>query len=321
MDSYSNPLVNRTIAITINGKTYNRTTDENGWATMNINLRPGEYEVLCAYYGPTESDNAFAKAIVKVLPTILGDNLVKYYLNESQFHVKVIDGAGNPIANTNVSMNINGVFYVRKTNDEGIATLGIKLWAGKYVLTVHNPYDGLLMSFNVTVLPTVEANDLVKYYRNDSQFYAKFLDGQGNPLANAKVKFNINGVLYTRETDGDGVAKLNINLNPGEYILTAIHSDGLQVGKKVTVLPTLEGSDLTMNYRDGSQFKARLVDGTGRALANETVTFNINGVFYNKITDVNGVASLNINLMAGKYIITSVYGSYATYNTILVNKL
>ncbi len=90
---------------------------------------------------------------------------------------------------------------------------------------------------------------------------------------------------------------------------------------KVTVLPTLEGSDLTMNYRDGSQFKARLVDGTGRALANETVTFNINGVFYNKITDVNGVASLNINLMAGKYIITSVYGSYATSNTILVNKL
>ncbi len=36
--------------------------------------------------------------------------------------------------------------------------------------------------------------------------------------------------------------------------------------------------------------KARLVDGTGRALANKTVTFNINGVFYNKITDVNGVA-------------------------------
>ena len=33
-----------------------------------------------------------------------------------------------------------------------------------------------------------------------------------------------------------------------------------------------EGSDLTMNYKDGSQFKARLVDGTGRALANKTVT-------------------------------------------------
>lgn len=321
VDSYSNPLANRTVSITINGRTYNRTTDVNGWATMNINLQPGEYEALCAYYGPQKSDNAFAKAVIKVLPTILADNLVKYYLNGSQFHVKVIDGSGNPIVNTNVSMNINGVFYVRQTNSEGIATLNIKLWPGKYILTVHNPYDGLLKSFDVTVLPTIESNDLVKYYHNDSQFYAKFVDGAGNPLVNTKVKFNINGVLYTRETNGEGVAKLNINLNPGEYILTSIHPNGLQVGKKVTVLPTLEGSDLTMNYKDGSQFKARLVDGTGRALANKTVTFNINGVFYNKITDVNGVASLNINLVAGKYIITSMYDGYATSNTVLVNRL
>lgn len=321
VDSYSNPLANRTVSITINGRTYNRTTDVNGWATMNINLQPGEYEALCAYYGPQKSDNAFAKAVIKVLPTILADNLVKYYLNGSQFHVKVIDGSGNPIVNTNVSMNINGVFYVRQTNSEGIATLNIKLWSGKYILTVHNPYDGLLKSFDVTVLPTIESNDLVKYYHNDSQFYAKFVDGAGNPLVNTKVKFNINGVLYTRETNGEGVAKLNINLNPGEYILTSIHPNGLQVGKKVTVLPTLEGSDLTMNYKDGSQFKVRLVDGTGRALANKTVTFNINGVFYNKITDVNGVASLNINLVAGKYIITSMYDGYATSNTVLVNRL
>ena len=321
VDSYSNPLANRTVSITINGRIYNRTTDVNGWATMNINLQPGEYEALCAYYGPQKSDNAFAKAVIKVLPTILADNLVKYYLNGSQFHVKVIDGSGNPIVNTNVSMNINGVFYVRQTNSEGIATLNIKLWSGKYILTVHNPYDGLLKSFDVTVLPTIESNDLVKYYHNDSQFYAKFVDGAGNPLVNTKVKFNINGVLYTRETNGEGVAKLNINLNPGEYILTSIHPNGLQVGKKVTVLPTLEGSDLTMNYKDGSQFKARLVDGTGRVLANKTVTFNINGVFYNKITDVNGVASLNINLVAGKYIITSMYDGYATSNTVLVNRL
>ena len=82
---------------------------------MNINLRPGEYEVLCAYYGPTESDNAFAKAIVKVFTDNIGGTIwLNIILMSLQFHVKVIDGAGNPIANTNVSMNINGVFYVRK---------------------------------------------------------------------------------------------------------------------------------------------------------------------------------------------------------------
>ena len=195
----------------------------------------------------------------------------------------------------------------------------VKLWSGKYILTVHNPYDGLLKSFDVTVLPTIESNDLVKYYHNDSQFYAKFVDGAGNPLVNTKVKFNINGVLYTSETNGEGVAKLNINLNPGEYILTSIHPNGLQVGKKVTVLPTLEGSDLTMNYKDGSQFKARLVDGTGRALANKTITFNINGVFYNKVTNDNGVASLTMRLMSGKYIITSYWNDFQTGNTIIIS--
>lgn len=52
-------------------------------------------------------------------------------------------------------------------------------------------------------------------------FVAKFLDKTGKALTNASVKFNINGVFYTRITDNDGVAKLNIRLRPGSYILTA----------------------------------------------------------------------------------------------------
>ena len=47
-----------------------------------------------------------------------------------------------------------------------------------------------------------------------------------------KLSLTLMVFLYTRETGGDGVAMLNINLNPGEYILTAIHPDCLQVGKK-----------------------------------------------------------------------------------------
>ena len=57
---------------------------------------------------------------------------------------------------------------------------------------------------------------------NETQFYAKFIDSSGNPLAKRAVTFNINGVFYTRNTDDSGYAKLNINLNPGVYkIITA----------------------------------------------------------------------------------------------------
>ena len=73
------------------------------------------------------------------------------------------------------------------------------------------------------------------------------------------------------------------------------------------------------------------VTGVWKLLTTEGNTNTINGLkvkdvsgnvhAINKITDVNGVASLNINLVAGKYIITSMYDGYATSNTVLVNRL
>ena len=67
-----------------------------------------------------------------------------------------------------------------------------------------------------------------------------------------------------------------------------------------------------MKYRDGSKFEAKLLDAQGNPFAGQNITFNINGVFYNRITDANGIARLNINLMAGEYIITSMYSNGAT---------
>ena len=52
------------------------------------------------------------------------------------------------------------------------------------------------------------------------------------------MKFNINGVYYTRQTNASGVAKLTINLQPGNYILTAYNPiTSEQKGFNVKVLP------------------------------------------------------------------------------------
>ena len=73
-----------------------------------------------------------------------------------------------------------------------------------------------------------------------------------------------------------------------------------------------------MKYRDGTQFVATLVNGQGKPYANQAVTFNINGVFYSRITDSSGQAKLNINLLAGEYIITSSYNGLDVANKITV---
>ena len=130
---------------------------------------------------------------------------------------------------------------------------------------------------------------------------------------------NINGVFYNRTTDEKGVARLNINLGPGEYILTAIDPlTGLKRSYNVTVLPVLTADDLKMTYLDGSKFKVKLIDGQGKPLANANITFNINGIFYNRTTNSSGYAGLNIRLMPGEYIITSSYGYAVISNKITI---
>lgn len=62
---------------------------------------------------------------------------------------------------------------------------------------------------------------LLKMFRNNTQYYAIFTDSQGNFLKNKNIQFNINGVFYTRTTNDKGIAMMNINLNPGKYIITA----------------------------------------------------------------------------------------------------
>ena len=197
--------------------------------------------------------------------------------------------------------------------------MNINLNPGEYILTALDPLTGLQMSYNITVLPTLIADNLAKYFRNASQFYITLIDGQGNPVAGKNITMNINGVFYNRVTNENGTARLNINLNPGEYILTAIDPlTGLQMSYNITVLSTLEAEDLEMKYKDGSTFNVTVLDGQGNPLAGVSVTFNINGVFYNRTTDSTGIARLNINLMVGEYIITSEYDNLKISNTITI---
>ena len=74
-----------------------------------------------------------------------------------------------------------------------------------------------------------------------------------------------------------------------------------------------------MKFQDGSKFRATILNGHGIPLFNQNVTFNVNGVFYNKITDGDGIASLTINLLQGKYIITTIWDEYQVGNNITIS--
>ena len=312
-DGAGNQIANKTITFTINGQKYNRTTNSNGIASLAINLRPGVYDVTAMY------DNMSVYSNVVVKTTIESKNLVKMYQNGTQFFATFLGTDGKPLANnTKVTFNINGVFYTRQTNENGVARLNINLRPGEYILTAINLVNSESEGFNITVKSLIESNDLTKHYRNDSKFEAKIYNKDGTLAINKNVTFNINGVFYNRITDSNGVARLNINLRPGNYIITTIF-EGLTIGNNINVLPTLVTSDLSMKYLDGSKFTAQTLDGQGSPLANQNVSFNINGVLYHKVTDKEGITSLNITLLAGEYIITSYWNDFEVGNTVKVD--
>ena len=317
-DYQGRPIVNDIIYFTINGKTYAKTTDDNGTVSMGLNLDSKVYTATVSYNESEVYSKISKNVTVTINPTVISEDLVKMYQNDTRFYVKFTDSTGKALTKTTVKFNIHGVFYTKKTDKDGVADLGIMLRPGEYILTAYNPVTGEEKGFNITVKSLIVQSDLTKYYLNASKFQATIYDKNGSLAVGKNVTFNINGVFYTKTTDSNGVVSLAINLRPGEYIITTMY-EGLAVGNNIVVLPTLVTRDLNMTYGDGSNFTAQTLDGQGKPLANQNVTFNINGVFYNKVTNDNGVASLTMRLMSGKYIITSYWNDFQTGNTIIIS--
>ena len=252
---------------------------------MGIGLVSGFYKITATY------DNITVESSILVTPTILANDIVKFYRNDTHFVAKFIDSDGTALKD-------NTVLALRDLCHLFHHHLFLAAHYD-YVLTAFNPATGEELGFNVTVLPTVLTEDLVKYYKNGSQFVVKVLNGDGTPADGTNVTFNINGVFYTR-TVINGTATLNINLYPGKYIITTMYGK-YAVGNNVTVLPTLITEDLDMKYLDGSNFTAKTL-----------------GILYNRTTDDDGVAKFPIRLNPGKYIITSIWNGYQVGRTITI---
>jgi len=251
-------------------------------------------------------------------PVIYGEDLSMYYKNGSRYEVsiyqdgKLINSQNN---DSKVIFNVNGVNYTKELVN-GKASIGINLNPGNYTITTFYHYtDGLATKTNnIEVLSTILANDVVKFFRNGTQYCAKFLDGCGSPLVNASVTFNINGVFYKKQTDDNGMARLNINLFPGEYILTAIHLNGEEKANIIKVLTTISAEDISLIENKSGVFVLKTHDGA------RNVSITINGVEYIVQTDDGGVATLNVSLSKGNHAVLSknLNSGEEIFNTIYV---
>ncbi len=247
---------------------------------------------------------------------IIVNDFVKMYGTADVFNAVLVDGRDNPISGVNVTFTINGVNYIKTTDKNGVASLNINLHPGSFNMTVD--YDDF-SAYACVNISSISACDLVKTFQNATQFVATFYDNNGKLLDEGTlVSFKVNGVSYKRVVDENGVSKLNINLRPGNYVLTAINPVNFEVSNfNICVLSSIESGDLVKTYKNASQFVVKVFNKNASLVSNGSVCFNVNGVLYTRDI-VDGSARLNINLLPGKYVITTVYDGLAIGNNIVV---
>ena len=138
---------------------------------------------------------------------------------------------------------------------------------------------------------------------------------------NTQVFFKILGKTYNYTTLPNGVIRLNIDLNPGTYSITAINPvSGENKINKITIFNKLMGNkDVTNYFGAKSTYKVRAYDETGKVVgAGKLVIFKVNGKKYKVKTDKKGYATLSIKLNPKQYIVTAQFNGTKVSNKITV---
>ena len=204
------------------------------------------------------------------------------------------------IPDKNVNVVINNVKYANTTNDKGIALINLNLNPGTYTVTAafegDDTYDSSNMTSQITVLPSIKASNITKYYKGSQKYTATFFDTQGNVLKSKEVTIAVNGKSYTKKTDSKGIASLSLGFKPGNYQITARNPvTGYTLTTGLKVLSTVSASDLKKVKGDSRKFTAKFLKSNGKALTYQKVKIKINSKTYKYKTNSKGKVKLSFN--------------------------
>ena len=183
---------------------------------------------------------------------------------------------------------------------------------------------------------TIEVADLNTYPSGVQYLTATLKDEQGNLLAGKTLLFTINSATYSIKTNDAGQASIKINLAKEKtYPVTIAFEDdesytnssakaNVVVKKEST---SIASSDAAMCPNLGEYYSITLKDSASKVIANQKVTFTVNGKTYTATTNSKGQAKVYLKFTTEKtYKITIKFNGNNRYkdssktNSILVKK-
>ncbi len=317
-DDSGKAIKNQKISFIIKGNTYSAVSNSNGIALVKtIALPIGTYNFAVKYAGNSQYKSAYLADKVKVLSSVTGTDVKKYYGYISVYTVKYWKN-NEALANTTVKLTVHGVTYTKTTDAKGYAYLNVNLAPGTYDITTTNPYS-LEKSSNQVISKkdgsVFDGKDSVYLVPDKKYTYSVVLKSKHNTILQGKtVYFTFNNKQVAVKTDANGKATFTIPaLSKGTYTLSFKFNGDHLFGKgsgsaKIYVQnPTskVQSSDVKVTWGDNGKYSVTVKDKDNKVVPNILVKFTLNGKTYSQTTNSKGVATLTLpTLKPGQYTVS-----------------
>ena len=216
-DHNGKAIPNAEITFKINDKTYTNKTNKDGLAVLTLNLKEGNYTITTIYKNITKS----SKIIIVDDSHLVGNDVKAYSGTDFTYNVKLTDHNNNPIANAEITFNLEDKTFSKKTDSKGKITLTFNLETGNYTITASYKKRSIENNFEIIEDYILSGNDVKAYSETNFIYNVKLTDHNGKAIKNAEITFTANGKKYNNKTDVNGKTIISLSLKTGTYTITA----------------------------------------------------------------------------------------------------
>ena len=314
-DTDGKNLANKTLKISVNSKTYTRTTNSKGQVSLKVTAKAlGKYKTTIKFLGDSDynkSSSVVTVTIKKFSTKIIASNSV-YPPNSGKFYVVTLkDSENNIIPNTTVKMYINNKVFTLTVNSTGNAKVKLLMSIPKKykVVTKFLGSSQYLATSKVSyvtvekVATNITAKNMYCDVNTQKNFIITLKDKNNKVLTNKKVKFKLNGVIYSRTTNSNGQASIPVKLSSAKtykllsYYAGSSYYDKILKSNKVYVLNnrtpvviSVLNTKIGLNY--STNINISLKDKNKNILSNKSLSVSLNNKAYTLKTNNKGIVSL-----------------------------
>ena len=146
LTSGSVPLVGKTVTLSVDGKSYTKTTDSNGVVSLPIDLNVGKYTVAYKFKGDSKVNSKTGSSQITVkersATKLTWKSGTSFYQGAQTYKVLLQDANSKALDGKTVKLTVNSKTYSATTASNGYATFNVNVAPGNYTVSLSYPASG-----------------------------------------------------------------------------------------------------------------------------------------------------------------------------------